>query len=35
MGWGWLWMVLWFALPILAITALVKWFGRIESEDED
>lgn len=28
MGWGGLWMVLWWALPILAIVALVTWMSR-------
>lgn len=28
MGWGMLWMVLSWALPILGIIALVTWMGR-------
>ena len=28
MGWGMLWMVLWWALPIVGIVALVSWMGR-------
>ena len=28
MGWGMLWMVLWWALPILGIVVLVSWMGR-------
>ena len=28
MGWGMLWMVLWWTLPILIIVALVTWVGR-------
>lgn len=28
MGWGVLWMLLWLALPILGIVALVTWMNR-------
>ena len=28
MGWGALWMVFWWVLPILGIVALVTWMGR-------
>ena len=28
MGWGMLWMVLWWTFPILGIVALVTWVGR-------
>jgi len=28
MGWGGLWMVLWWLLPILGIVLLVKWLAR-------
>lgn len=29
MGWGGLWMVLWWALPIAGIVALVMWMSRV------
>lgn len=29
MGWGALWMVLWWALPIAGIIALVMWMSRV------
>ena len=29
MGWGALWMVLWWALLIVGIVALVMWMGRV------
>ncbi len=31
MGWGALWMVLWWVLPILGIVALVTWMNRADS----
>ena len=31
MGWGALWMVLWWALPIVGIVALVMWMGRVNN----
>lgn len=28
MGWGALWMVLWWVLPILGVVGLMTWIGR-------
>jgi len=28
MGWGALWMVLWWVLPIIGVVALVTWMSR-------
>jgi putative membrane protein len=28
MGWGGLWMVLWWVLPVIAVAALVMWLDR-------
>lgn len=33
-GFGWLWMVLWWALIIAGIVALVRWFSARDGEDE-
>lgn len=35
MGWGALWMLLWWALPILGIVLLVKWLARSEGRQSD
>ena len=35
MGWGMLWMVLWWALPILGIVALVSWMGRTNDRRQE
>ncbi|MCL5061259.1 MAG: SHOCT domain-containing protein [Candidatus Thermoplasmatota archaeon] len=34
MGWGALWMVLWWVLPILGIVALVMWIGRADGRGQ-
>ena len=35
MGWGALWMVLWWALPIAGIVALVMWMSRANGHRSD
>ena len=35
MGWGGLWMVLWWVLPIAGIVALVMWIGRIRDRSRE
>jgi putative membrane protein len=35
MGWGALWMVLWWALPIAGIVALVMWMSRAGSNRQE
>jgi putative membrane protein len=35
MGWGVLWMLLWWALPILGIVALVTWMSRADRRRQD
>jgi putative membrane protein len=35
MGWGGLWMVLWWVLPVIAVAALVKWLGRADRRGLD
>jgi putative membrane protein len=35
MGWGMLWMGLWWILPILAIAALVAWMMRMSGRKQD
>lgn len=35
MGWGALWMVLWWALPIAGIVALVMWMTRINDRKSE
>lgn len=35
MGWGALWMVLWWGLPILGVVALIAWLGRTGSRREN
>ena len=34
MGWGALWMVLWWALPILGVVALVTWMSRANDRQQ-
>ena len=33
-GFGWLWMVLWWALIVAGIVVLVRWFSARAAEDE-
>ncbi|MCL6555391.1 MAG: SHOCT domain-containing protein [Burkholderiales bacterium] len=35
MGWGGLWMVLWWVLPVIAVAALVMWLGRADRRGLD
>ena len=35
MGWGALWMMLWWALPIAGIVALVMWMGRANNRKSE
>ena len=35
MGWGGLWMVLWWALPIAGIVVLVMWLSRANNHQSE
>jgi putative membrane protein len=35
MGWGGLWMVLWWVLPVIAVAALAMWLGRADRHGLD
>lgn len=35
MGWGGMWMALWWILPIVGIVVLVKWLGGAEGRRQE